>query len=91
LRTIACFLLSNARCRVSRVARKPWIVPIPGTTKAHGLEENLGSVDVEQSTRYPESLPRLVGRESGTVHGAIASGELAAREIVRLGRAAPFA
>jgi len=27
--------------------RKPWIVPIPGTTKLHRLEENLGAVDVE--------------------------------------------
>jgi aryl-alcohol dehydrogenase-like predicted oxidoreductase len=29
------------------LARKPWIVPIPGTTKLHRLEENLGGVDVE--------------------------------------------
>ncbi|WP_321477361.1 aldo/keto reductase [uncultured Paludibaculum sp.] len=29
------------------LARKPWIVPIPGTTKLHRLEENLGSVGVE--------------------------------------------
>ncbi|PZR80887.1 MAG: aldo/keto reductase [Stutzerimonas stutzeri] len=29
------------------LARKPWIVPIPGTTKRHRLEENLGSVDLE--------------------------------------------
>ena len=29
------------------LAQKPWIVPIPGTTKAHRLEENLGSVDLE--------------------------------------------
>jgi aryl-alcohol dehydrogenase-like predicted oxidoreductase len=27
--------------------RKPWIVPIPGTTKLHRLEENLGAVDIE--------------------------------------------
>src|SRR4030088_1405972 len=25
----------------------PWIVPIPGTTKLHRLEENLGAADVE--------------------------------------------
>ncbi len=31
------------------LARKPWIVPIPGTTKLHRLEENLGAVDVELS------------------------------------------
>jgi aryl-alcohol dehydrogenase-like predicted oxidoreductase len=29
------------------LARKPWIVPIPGTTKAHRLEENLGAAAVE--------------------------------------------
>jgi len=29
------------------LAQRPWIVPIPGTTKLHRLEENLGSVDVE--------------------------------------------
>ena len=29
------------------LARKPWIVPIPGTTKLHRLEENLGAADVD--------------------------------------------
>lgn len=29
------------------LAQKPWIVPIPGTTRQHRLEENLGSVDLE--------------------------------------------
>jgi aryl-alcohol dehydrogenase-like predicted oxidoreductase len=28
------------------LAQKPWIVPIPGTTKIHRLEENLGATDV---------------------------------------------
>jgi aryl-alcohol dehydrogenase-like predicted oxidoreductase len=31
------------------LAQKPWIVPIPGTTKLHRLEENLGAVHVELS------------------------------------------
>lgn len=31
------------------LAQKPWIVPIPGTTKLHRLEENLGAVKVELS------------------------------------------
>ncbi|MFS2150206.1 aldo/keto reductase [Rhizobium sp. Rhizsp42] len=31
------------------LARKPWIVPIPGTTKLHRLEENLGAADVALS------------------------------------------
>ena len=29
------------------LAQKPWIVPIPGTTKLHRLEENIGAVDVD--------------------------------------------
>ena len=29
------------------LAQKPWIVPIPGTTKLHRLAENLGAADVE--------------------------------------------
>jgi aryl-alcohol dehydrogenase-like predicted oxidoreductase len=29
------------------LAQKPWIVPIPGTTKLHRLEENIGAVSLE--------------------------------------------
>jgi aryl-alcohol dehydrogenase-like predicted oxidoreductase len=32
------------------LAQKPWIVPIPGTTKLHRLEENLGTAAVELTT-----------------------------------------
>ncbi|HIQ18089.1 MAG TPA: aldo/keto reductase [Novosphingobium capsulatum] len=32
------------------LAQRPWIVPIPGTTKLHRLEENLGAVAVELTT-----------------------------------------
>jgi aryl-alcohol dehydrogenase-like predicted oxidoreductase len=31
------------------LAKKPWIVPIPGTTKLHRLEENLGAANIELS------------------------------------------
>jgi aryl-alcohol dehydrogenase-like predicted oxidoreductase len=31
------------------LAQKPWIVPIPGTTKPHRLEENLGAASVQLS------------------------------------------
>jgi aryl-alcohol dehydrogenase-like predicted oxidoreductase len=31
------------------IAQKPWIVPIPGTTKLHRLEENLGAVGLKLS------------------------------------------
>jgi aryl-alcohol dehydrogenase-like predicted oxidoreductase len=35
------------------LAQKPWIVPIPGTTKLHRLEENLGAARVALT---PEEL-----------------------------------
>jgi aryl-alcohol dehydrogenase-like predicted oxidoreductase len=38
------------------LAQKPWMVPIPGTTKLHRLEENLAAVNVELS---PEDLSEL--------------------------------
>jgi len=38
------------------LAQKPWIVPIPGTTKLHRLEENLGAVNVQLT---PEDLREL--------------------------------
>ncbi len=38
------------------LAQKPWIVPIPGTTKLHRLEENLGAVTIQLS---PEDLREL--------------------------------
>jgi len=38
------------------LAQKPWIVPIPGTTKLHRLEENIGAVTVELT---PEDLQQL--------------------------------
>ena len=38
------------------LAQKPWIVPIPGTTKLHRLEENLASADVELT---PAELARI--------------------------------
>jgi aryl-alcohol dehydrogenase-like predicted oxidoreductase len=38
------------------LARKPWIVPIPGTTKLHRSQENCGAASVELS---PEDLREL--------------------------------
>jgi aryl-alcohol dehydrogenase-like predicted oxidoreductase len=32
------------------LAQRPWIVPIPGTTKLHRLEENLGAATIELSS-----------------------------------------
>jgi aryl-alcohol dehydrogenase-like predicted oxidoreductase len=45
------------------LAQKSWIVPIPGTTKLHRLEENLGAVDLELTT---EDL-RFIGTELSKV------------------------
>ena len=50
------------------LAQKPWIVPIPGTTKLHRLEENLGAAAVELR---PEDLRELETAASKiTVQGA---------------------
>jgi aryl-alcohol dehydrogenase-like predicted oxidoreductase len=38
------------------LAQKPWMVPIPGTTKLHRLEENIGSVRVELSAKDLEEI-----------------------------------
>ena len=38
------------------LAQKPWIVPIPGTTKSHRLKENLAAVDVDLT---PDDLRRI--------------------------------
>ena len=43
------------------LAQKPWIVPIPGTTKLHRLEENIGAAAVELT---PEDLRQLEGTAS---------------------------
>ena len=60
------------------LAQKPWIVPIPGTTKPHRLEENIAAADVQltaedldditgaqfqaQGSRYSEANERLIDR-----------------------------
>src|SRR5207248_7796340 len=38
------------------LAQKPWIVPIPGTTKLHRLEENIGAANVELT---PDDLRQI--------------------------------
>jgi aryl-alcohol dehydrogenase-like predicted oxidoreductase len=43
------------------LAKKPWIVPIPGTTKLHRLEENLGAADVKLT---PEDLSAIESASS---------------------------
>ena len=50
------------------LAPKPWIVPIPGTTKLHRLEENVAAANVELTAddlrRIEEAAAEI------TVHGA---------------------
>jgi aryl-alcohol dehydrogenase-like predicted oxidoreductase len=47
------------------LAQKPWIVPIPGTTKLHRLQENLGAADVE-----------LSGEDLHNIHDALSGVEV---------------
>jgi aryl-alcohol dehydrogenase-like predicted oxidoreductase len=50
------------------LAQKPWIVPIPGTTKLHRLDENIGAVSVELT---PDDLRDIESAASKiTVQGA---------------------
>ena len=42
------------------LAQKPWIIPIPGTTKLHRLEENLGAASVELTTDDLRSIEDAV-------------------------------
>jgi aryl-alcohol dehydrogenase-like predicted oxidoreductase len=60
------------------LAQKPWLVPIPGTTKLHRLEENIAAADVEltpdelreiedarvtaEGARYAEAQERMIDR-----------------------------
>jgi aryl-alcohol dehydrogenase-like predicted oxidoreductase len=60
------------------LAQKPWIVPIPGTTKVHRLDENIAAADIEltpdelreiestqieaQGARYSETNQRMIDR-----------------------------
>jgi aryl-alcohol dehydrogenase-like predicted oxidoreductase len=49
------------------LAQRPWIVPIPGTTKLYRLEENLGAVGVELT---PDELREIDAMSLAiTVHG----------------------
>jgi aryl-alcohol dehydrogenase-like predicted oxidoreductase len=50
------------------LAQKPWIVPIPGTTKLDRLKENIGALSVELT---PDDLRAIdEGTTSVTIHGA---------------------
>src|ERR687886_2179326 len=50
------------------LAQKPWIVPIPGTTKLHRLEENLGATAVELTSNDLQEIESVAADIQ--VHGA---------------------
>ena len=50
------------------LAQKPWIVPIPGTTKRHRLEENLGAAAIQLSADDLREIDRAASQID--VHGA---------------------
>jgi len=67
------------------LAQKPWIVPIPGTTKLHRLQENLGAAAVELATG---DLAEIESAVSGIeVQGARYPAQLAVVSAARGGRA----
>lgn len=50
------------------LAQKPWIVPIPGTTKLHRLDENIGATAVELTAEDLREIDSAAAKI--TVHGA---------------------
>jgi aryl-alcohol dehydrogenase-like predicted oxidoreductase len=50
------------------LAQKPWIVPIPGTTKRHRLDENLGAVQIDLTGDELREIDRAASQIE--VHGA---------------------
>ena len=58
------------------LAQRPWIVPIPGTTKVHRLEENLRAADVQLSPDDLRSIDEAA--QSIPVHGERYPAELQA-------------
>ena len=50
------------------LAQKPWIVPIPGTTKLHRLQENIGAVSIELTTEDLQQVETAAAKI--TVQGA---------------------
>lgn len=50
------------------LAQKPWIAPIPGTTKLHRLEENLGAAELQLSSDDLRQIEEAVSTIE--VHGA---------------------
>ena len=65
------------------LAQRPYIVPIPGTTKLHRLEENIGAADIELT---PDDLSRIGVAAS---HIQAAGDRYAPAQMAMVGREAP--
>jgi aryl-alcohol dehydrogenase-like predicted oxidoreductase len=50
------------------LAQKPWLVPIPGTTKRHRLDENLGAANIQLTAADVREIDRAASQIE--VHGA---------------------
>ena len=59
------------------LARKPWIVPIPGTTKLHRLEENLGAAAIELNANDLRAI-------DGAASGVAVQGDRYTEEMARM-------
>jgi aryl-alcohol dehydrogenase-like predicted oxidoreductase len=54
---------TNAQVALAWVlVQKPWIVPIPGTTKLHRLQENLGAVSIELSANDLQEIENVLAK-----------------------------
>jgi aryl-alcohol dehydrogenase-like predicted oxidoreductase len=62
------------------LARKPWIVPIPGTTKLHRLEENIASAVVALT---PDDVQGIDEAAAGII---VEGDRYPAAEAARIGR-----
>jgi len=59
------------------LSQKPWIVPIPGTTKSHRLRENLGAASIALTSEDLQGIDAILARV--TVQGDRYPADLAAR------------
>ena len=66
-------MASEKGCQASQIAlawllsKKPWIVPIPGTTKIARLEENIGAVDIQLTSEQIRQINEMADRIQ--IHG----------------------
>ena len=52
------------------LAQKPWIVPIPGTTRMHRLEENTAAAEITLTADDLAAFADALGEDTVTTHSA---------------------